>query len=353
MSKQTCTFFLGSNSKSGFKSLFEEVANEHEISEIFIVKSGPGTGKSTAMDHIASQLHGENELRENIVCSSDPDSLDGVILRSHGLAILDGTAPHILEPVMPGAHGGYLALPPQKDVPRLKENYPALLALNQAAKYHYSQAYRLIPAAALLEEHITASVIDSVNQARLSKRALGIASRELPKRSSPGRLRKRLIDGITPKGQLCLFDTVDALAKRVYSLEDNYGLSYLMLEPLCRAALERGHEVYACYCPKNPSRLRHLILPELSLAFVTSTQFQSYPGTPFRRIRLDACVSGEKNATRKNARLMRRLSQSLLNDACEEIDAAKRLHDRIEDIYRPHIDIDAVNEMVRLFVAQR
>ena len=228
-----------------------------------------------------------------------------------------------------------------------------MLSLNQAAKYHYSQAYRLIPAAAMLEEHITASVIDVVDQNRLLKRAMGIASRELPKRSTPGRLRKRLIDGITPKGQMCLFDTVDVLAKRVYALEDNYGLSYLMLEPLCRTALERGHVVYGCYCPKNPGRLRHLILPELSLAFVTSTQNQPYPGSPYRRIRLDACVSNEKNSIRKNARLMRRLSQSLLNDACKEIDAAKRLHDRIEDIYRPHIDIEAVNETIRSFVSQR
>ena len=50
MAKQICTFFLGANSKNGFVSLFEEVAKEPEIREIFIVKSGPGTGKSTAMD---------------------------------------------------------------------------------------------------------------------------------------------------------------------------------------------------------------------------------------------------------------------------------------------------------------
>ena len=39
---------------------------------------------------------------EELRCSSDQDSLDGIVVRGQGIALVDGTRPHIIEPRYPG-----------------------------------------------------------------------------------------------------------------------------------------------------------------------------------------------------------------------------------------------------------
>ena len=36
-------------------------------------------------------------------CSSDPESLDGLVIPAFKVALIDGTAPHIVDPKNPGA----------------------------------------------------------------------------------------------------------------------------------------------------------------------------------------------------------------------------------------------------------
>ena len=38
-------------------------------------------------------------------CSSDPESLDGVAIPEKGAALMDGTAPHVYDPVLPRCEG--------------------------------------------------------------------------------------------------------------------------------------------------------------------------------------------------------------------------------------------------------
>ena len=47
------TFFLGSSGPSGFKTDFGKIINKPEY-YTYILKGGPGTGKSTLMKKIAS-----------------------------------------------------------------------------------------------------------------------------------------------------------------------------------------------------------------------------------------------------------------------------------------------------------
>ena len=47
-----------------------------------------------------------------------------------------------------------------------------------------------------------------------------------------GKTKKRFLSGLTPKGAVCLFDTVRALCPRVYVLSDSFGLSTALLLPI-------------------------------------------------------------------------------------------------------------------------
>ena len=72
-------FFLGANSPYGFISIFNNLYYPEEDWFAYIIKGGPGTGKSTLMKKLAKEANLRGINTELIYCSSDPSSLDAVI----------------------------------------------------------------------------------------------------------------------------------------------------------------------------------------------------------------------------------------------------------------------------------
>ena len=337
-------FFLGANSSQGFVSFFPNATSDPAIAHNYVFKGGPGCGKSTAMRRVVDEAAQRGLRREIIYCSSDPGSLDGALFPTIGAAVYDGTAPHTIELAFPGAEGSYVTPPPFQDAKALQGKTAGLRQANGQLGRHYQQVFRLTAAAGKVRENIRARLEPIGDLARLTKRAQGIIGRELPHAVGPGREKKRFLSGITPEGLLCFYDSVEALAKKVYDLQDPYGFASALLEPICKAALERGHEVYACYSPLHPDRLEHLILPGLELAFVTSNSYHTYPGGIYRRINIAGILDrAALREVRGEVRLLQKIERSLLEDAVEELHNTKGIHDRLESYYRPHLDFDAMD----------
>ncbi len=334
-------FFAAANTKDGFVSLFPTLPGEGR--RLYALKGGPGCGKSTLLARLADRLGGADEV---LYCSSDPDSLDGALLP--GLALVDGTAPHVQDPNLPGCDGEYLPLPPLKDTPALAQKAPALYALQSAVKAHYADAYRHLRAAAAVRESRRESLRALLTRDPLTR--LPALLREIPRASGAGQLRQRFLDGITPQGQLCLWQTA-AQFDRVIALEDNCGLCAPLLDGLLKGALERGQLVYGCYDPLEPRRLRHLLLPQCSLAFVTRRQ--ELPFAPARTVHPLAALDREGlRLARPHLRRKERLEEELLADGVSAIAAAHRLHDQMEDVYRPHLDTDALDQWVEVLLGR-
>ena len=79
-------YFLGANSPSGFYSLYDHLLPPERASRFYILKGGPGCGKSTLMRQVARQAEEAGEEVEYILCSGDPDSLDAILLPRLGVA---------------------------------------------------------------------------------------------------------------------------------------------------------------------------------------------------------------------------------------------------------------------------
>jgi len=87
-------YFLGANSAQGFVSLYHELMDESRASAIYILKGGAGCGKSTLMKKVGEEMERQGFAVEYVLCSGDPDSLDGIVIPEKAVAIVDGTAPH-------------------------------------------------------------------------------------------------------------------------------------------------------------------------------------------------------------------------------------------------------------------
>ena len=73
-------YFAGGNTAQGFYSLFD--SSLEGLNRIFILKGGPGTGKSSLMKDVGRVWSKKGYDIEFLHCSSDPDSVDGVIIPS-------------------------------------------------------------------------------------------------------------------------------------------------------------------------------------------------------------------------------------------------------------------------------
>ena len=137
------SYYGASNGYFGFKSLFGEIFNPENFTRIYVIKGGPGTGKSTLMRKIYSHFKELKVSTEEIYCSSDPDSLDGIILESEGgkVALLDGTAPHETDAKYPGAKDEIVNLGEGFDKKRLIANQEKIVALCKNKANYYKQAY--------------------------------------------------------------------------------------------------------------------------------------------------------------------------------------------------------------------
>ena len=115
-------YFLGSSGKNGFFSCFSQLTPKIDGQYTFIIKGGPGTGKSSMMKKIASEIENMDIGCERIFCSSDPSSLDGIIIPSLRVSVADGTSPHTIDPEYPGATGEIVNLGECWDKKKLFEN---------------------------------------------------------------------------------------------------------------------------------------------------------------------------------------------------------------------------------------
>lgn len=337
-------YFLGAYSPAGFHSLYHELLLPERGETICILKGGPGCGKSSFMRRVARHAEAAGEACVFALCSGDPDSLDGLILPRRGIALVDGTAPHIIEPTYPGVVERYVDL---GSYYRREGLLPLRQEIQQATgeyKSHYKRVFHCLEASSQLRRDNRELLLTDQVRETCRRRAAGIIRREIRAPGGQrGEVTRRFLSAVTYKGRVFLRDTVAAQAHRVYELSDSYGLAHELLSPILAAAAAAGWDTVACPDPMDPERLAHLIIPGLSLAFVSTTADAPWEPRPYRRVRLDAMASPELlRVCRPRLRFSGKVAAALEEEAVSALARAKEGHDRLEALYNPHVDFDGV-----------
>lgn len=86
--------FPGGNTAKGFHSYYDNIIGDN-WNKLFIIKGGPGVGKSSLMKKIGYEMVEKGYDVEFHQCSSDNNSLDGLVVPALKIAIVDGTAPQV------------------------------------------------------------------------------------------------------------------------------------------------------------------------------------------------------------------------------------------------------------------
>ncbi len=323
------SIFLGANTGCGFRSLYDEYIGSLDLRRTYVLKGSAGCGKSSLMKRMAAHAAGVDTPAVRVLCSGDPDSLDGLILPELKTAFFDGTSPHVLEPALVGQKGFYV------DLSRFYRTPAAGLdAWNDAYREHYRKAYRYLAAASALEE------VDRCGEdTRLAirRRAEALASATLGRGKGSGVLRRFYTDAFTCKGYVSLEESRRAIAPRLVALSGSLERTDLFLQAYLKAAVNRGREVILCPDPMENRRIAHLLLPELGFGITT--------GEGDRRIHLEKLGPPPSQEEKAEQRRLEKTQASLLAAAQNELAHAKADHDRMEEAARPFIDFAGVDDL--------
>ena len=160
-------YFLGANAPGGFYSLYDQLLPRGEARAVYILKGGPGCGKSTLMRWVGQTMAEEGLPTETILCSGDPDSVDGVYVPAWQVAYVDGTAPHVREVPFPAASGAYLDLGQFYRCEELVPKLPELMRLTERYRAHYARAYDELRQAKALHDELESVYNPHVDFARV------------------------------------------------------------------------------------------------------------------------------------------------------------------------------------------
>lgn len=343
----TSHFFLGANSAKGFASLYHEFTNPLAGDFLWIIKGGPGCGKSTFMKQIAAAARENGYAVEEIHCSGDPDSLDGIHIPALHTAYVDGTAPHALDAVYPAAAAMYLDLGAFYDTEALRPRLPEIADVNRRYKALYDRAYALIAAADACSVSGCPDLFPADALEIVVRRAGRTASRILSSsHRDAGSIRHRFYSAFSCKGWVHREETLLALCPQVFAVENRFGLAPLFLETLADAVTARGVSAIFCHDPMHPEQLEAVLLPDIGTAFLALRTPEDFSGPIRRHIRLDRLILPERlRALRPELRRAEKLQNELLANAQHFLEQAKALHDDLEAIYNPHVDFDSVRQL--------
>lgn len=348
------SFFLGANTPDGFYSLYDSLINTADGDFLWVIKGGPGCGKSSFMRYIGNAAQRAGLEVEYIYCSGDPKSLDGIYIPARRVAYVDGTAPHVIEPPYPGAGGAYLDLSKHYDLGGMQTILPTLTDLNSQYKSEYRRAYELLSAIKTIDPKKTIGLLTDEDVQAARRRASGAIHREMkPRRSADARQYKRFLSALTCAGPLFLCDTVKRLCSRVYLLDHELGLADAYLQEIATAAKERGYSSICCPDPLHPDKLEAVLLPELSLGYVAASTNCSWDGSITRHIRLDMLPDADRlHQLRPQLRSGSKLQAQILTQTQEALARAKSLHDLLEQACNPHVNFEDVYREADTHVAR-
>ena len=299
------SFFLGANTGRGFVSAMDRFPPDGAF--LHIVKGGPGTGKSSYMKTIREAARGRGLDTVSILCSGDPDSLDGLWLPALKQAWVDGTAPHVREPGIFGADSDYVNLGYFCRTPFRKEDQAAAREKSAAYKACYAKAYRSLREA--MERERAAEKGPGAGEQRLAEREILARIGDCgSKAGGSGMAFHCWISAISCKGLLRLEESITKLCKQIYVIPSGCAEA---LELAAHEALDRGMRVIVCAEVLDPERAEALLLPEAGICFAAE--------------RRETGLCGEN-----------------LEPALEALREAKALHDELEAISRPYMDFDAL-----------
>lgn len=348
MKSETLSYFLAANSGEGFFSLFNTLHDAHDGWQLYIIKGGPGTGKSGMMKKILNKATENGFNAHAVYCSSDPDSLDAVIIPELKVSVCDGTAPHTVDPIYPGVSEKIINLDGCWDENTLIKSKEHIITLTDCNKALHKQSSKYLCAAAKIIEENEKILNACENRQKIENYATRNIIRNSNSDNCVGNEKKIFLSGNTPKGKYIFADTINALCDNVITITDEYThTASQVIKTISNIARANGSDVILCLNPLRPnSNPLHVIIPEHKIGFLTSDSSINLKLYATKNINASRFIDKNKFSAYKNRiSFNHKTATALENEAINIIKKAKSVHDELEKYYIQAMDFEKLNEV--------
>lgn len=328
-------YFAASNSGRGFANYYPEVFGE--AGRIFVIKGGPGTGKSRFMREVEKYSATRGWACRRYYCSSDPSSLDGILLcrGDETLAVIDGTPPHVWEPAHPGVVEQLVNLGDFWNAARLRERRGELFEHERLKRLAWRQAYGWLSGCIDM-----CGVIRGIGQGLVDGRALEEYAVSMLAGTEPGdgfRARTALLNAVGMTGQ-ATSDCFIIEAKTLYTVRDSFMTAHRLLDCVVEQARLRGLAVTISRDPIDPERVDGVMLERDRVAIVVTDANVGRACFPIEMSSLNL-PAGEDAVN--EAIHAGRAYDSMLSGAIDALTLVREHHFAMEEIYSSAMDFEA------------
>ena len=348
--------FTAANTANGFFSYFDELVNDRNLNRVYLIKGGPGSGKSTFMKKCAKHFESKGYSIERIRCSSDPDSLDGIKVFKKGIVIIDATSPHSYDMKYPGAVHSLIDLSKFWDESILSKSRQTVIELFDEISSGYKKVYDLLSAAGSTEQWRAGMIADKVDQDKIRGCIKKIITQNaVTAVSHKPKITNRMLSAIGKDGVFTLSKTTDTLCNEYIIFEDSCDIAHILLSKAAYHFNKMGYDTILIHSPLMPlSRLEQVIIPQLKIGLISAKHLFS-PETDesktIKKINTKTFIDKAFYSENKNKLgFTKKLSKELILKAANEISQIKAKHDTLEKHYISAMDFDALNQFTNEFI---
>lgn len=343
-------YYPGGNTVSGFHSFYE--SNLQGLERLYILKGGPGTGKSSLMIGIGKEWVEKGYNIELLHCSSDNNSIDGVIIPALKVGIVDGTAPHVIEPKAPGAVEEYINLGEAWDSQKLRFHKKEIQSLTGRISDNFQKAYAIFREALEIHDEWEKTYINSMDfkmADQLTNKLIEtfFGKMQLNKEAD---VRHRFFGAATPKGPVDFIPNLTEDIPKRYFIKGRPGTGKsTMLKKLAAAAEKRGIDVEVYHCGFDPNSLDMVIFRELGVCVFDSTApheyFPSRDGDEIIDVYEIFIAPGTDEIFEDMLNKIETQYKNKMAEATTYLAKAKELHDELEVFYIAAMDFSKVEQI--------
>lgn len=321
-------YFAGANTGNGFSNFFDNINDKEKDGYEYVIKGGPGTGKSTFMRKIGEYFSKKGEPIEYFYCSSDFDSLDGVRLANRNICMVDGTAPHVIEANVPAVSdkiinvGAFIS----DDISKDKKEITKLIA---DTKTLFDTAYAYIAIASTAQK-LAVNLTENKAFDAVSAATEYLLTEKIGTSNTP-RLRKLYVSTINENGLYCIAEKNNY--KKIINVVGSESDSSKTMDELAVLLLKHGHEITVSQNPLFGEVLEFIEIPKLQMLFRRS------PDKP----------RGENHDT---LAFCNQTIKTYTEKAGECLFKAKETHRTLEEFYVKNVDFDKLNEFSKKIIAE-
>ncbi len=341
-------YFLAANSCDGFISYFSSAYYPKEGWQAYIIKGGPGTGKSTFMKRVAQAAEEKDFEVEYCFCSSDPDSLDAVIIPQRKIIIMDGTAPHTSDPIYPAVSDRILNFGDFWNEKLIKNHTQEIINLTDKNKSLHKTAARYLSSAGCLLKDSFNGQSTGINISKTKNFAKKLCEKSIRKQGKGQKESIRFLSGISPKGIINFSDTLLGFNEKPIIIDDEFGaVSNMIMNEVRNFALNNHYEILIFKNALLPDLIDCIVIPQLH--FVLARENKMFKiNSDVRRIHAERFIENEKIKI-KRLKYNQKTAKAILEAAAQTLKKAKETHDALESFYIKAMDFNMLEEFTHEF----